>query len=285
MTELAIWLWTVALFVPQPSNERRLETSEQRAERVAVIARSIAEATDRMVMTGKWPGAHRRELAAAALATAVRESGGLSLRVHNGQRHGLAGEVCYMQINSTNRPNFAPFRHRELAGIDDLSSFKCALAGVRTLVAARQNCRGKVPPSVLLGGVLSRYLRGSRCNTSEEGRVRWRLARDFLSSKPLTSGMECPQWAYTGPKFSWVEGEPFPRTGGSPCRKSSRPESRISFSTIRKLFAQSSWLSSECPKPPSNSAPNRGNAVRPSERWKAPRWPLARVSQSFEANL
>jgi hypothetical protein len=252
MTELASWLLTLALFVPQPENERRRETPEQRAARVAVIAEAIAEAVNQTVMTGRWPGARRRELAAAALATAIRESGGLALKVHNGEKRGLVGEVCYMQINVTNRPGYAGFKFNELVGVDNQSSLRCALAGVRTLARARANCRGKVPPSELLGGVLSQYLRGSRCNTNREGGRRLRLALGFLETRRLTFGVDIPQWPYTLPKFLGVEGPPSrPRLGGTPCRTPTGPSRLASPKSSwgsRKRYARSSALSWKWPK-------------------------------------
>jgi hypothetical protein len=242
MSELTLWLLSLALMIPQPVNERKIESAAERERRVAVVVRAITTAVDEAVMTGAWPGSRRRELAAAALATAVRESGGLSVRVHTGARKGLVGELCYMQINVTNRPGYAGFRFREVIGTDEKSSYKCALAGVRTLVRARRSCQRKVAPRDLLGGILSQYMRGSRCNTNREGRIRLALARDFLRS-PLTSIVDNAHWPESQPDLSRVEVPQPHRKAGTLCEsnRTNTPDTTSPRLSLVSLPLNETW--------------------------------------------
>lgn len=284
MSALEGWLLAIAMLVPQPANERNAETFEERTERIATITGAISKATDLMVMTGRWPGSKRRQLAAALMATAIRESGGLSFKVHSGAKRGTVGEICFMQINSTNRGAFAPWRFSELAGTDEKASLRCALAGARTLSWGRTVCRGKVASRDLLGGVLSRYLRGNRCNTSREGLVRLRLATSFLQTSELTTAFRCTEWPYTRPKFSWVEGPlDRPRKGERLCNHSTFAlRSPLSSWEILRVFARSYPRSCSSQRLARNTVEIPRLIARRGSIWKTSAPKLARAFRSSE---
>jgi hypothetical protein len=182
MSPLAAWL--LALLVTLPAAP---EDADARLARLQGVAQGLAQAIDLAVMTGRIPGSERRVWAAAALATAVRESGGLARAVHAGARLGDSGRsICFMQINLGNRTALKG-RHarrvwRALGGIDPAATLRCAQAGVASLAVMRTYCARRVPAERLLAATLSGYMHGSSCSVLAEGARRERLTRRLLAA-------------------------------------------------------------------------------------------------------
>jgi hypothetical protein len=182
MSALSTWILYTLLSVAHQAPD---ESSAARAQRLHAVADGLASAVDLAVMTGQLPGAERRMWAAAAIATATRESGGIARNVHAGTRLGDSGRsICFMQINRGNRPALKggdPVKiWRDLAGVDPSSTRRCAAAGVASLARMRSHCARRVPAGDLLGATLSAYMHGSSCRMLAEGARRERLTRQLL---------------------------------------------------------------------------------------------------------
>lgn len=196
MTSLAAFVLSALLSAPAPWQSD--EPAEQRRERVELVAASLAAALDVRTMTGQIPGTERRLWAAAAAATAIRESGGLNRRVHSGERLGDRGRsICYMQINRGNPRAFERFGWQALGGLDELSTARCATAGVDSLVRLRAWCARRVPRSALLAATLSAYTTGTRCEVTPEGKRRAVLARRLLRASGRRQGEDDPSLLIT----------------------------------------------------------------------------------------
>jgi hypothetical protein len=191
MSTLTAWLFAALAALPTPTTR---EHPIARGTRLAYVAAALGHAVDVAVMTGALPGHERRQWAAAALATAIRESGQLHLTVHEGSRRGdLGRSICFMQINWGNRDTArlassyvargrGSSAWAELAGVGREATRRCAMAGVLTLARLRARCaRLGVPGRELLTATLSAYMHGSSCAPRPEGIARARLTRAIVS--------------------------------------------------------------------------------------------------------
>lgn len=177
MTPLLAFVLAALLSAPKPHGS--LEEDAARRARSLSVASELTAAVDLRVMTGRFPGAERHLWAAAAAATAIRESGGLRRSVHSGKRLGdRGGSTCFMQINRGNPVAYDTWDR--LAGLDEAATRRCADAGVESLAHLRAFCARRVPRRRLLAATLSAYTTGNRCDVTREGMLRAELTRKLL---------------------------------------------------------------------------------------------------------
>jgi hypothetical protein len=140
-------------------------------ERVAVVA--VAAERAQSALIAQWHR-HPRMLGALVLEGILAESS-LDVRVHSGERLGLAGEVCLMQIGVSN-PLWMPYAdsREALAGLDVESTTACILTGIETLIAADRACSTRHPRRNWLQMTWQRYRTGYSCRITETGKLRAR---------------------------------------------------------------------------------------------------------------
>jgi hypothetical protein len=160
--------FTAAAFLAALAHER---PAAYRADpdRVATVAQA-AECAQSALMA-QWHR-HPRLFGALILEGILAESS-LDSRVHSGDRRGLAGEVCLMQIGVSNGywQTWAESRE-ELAGVEVEPTTRCILSGIETLLAADRYCSTRNPKRNWLQMTWQHYRTGYSCHMTKTGKDR-----------------------------------------------------------------------------------------------------------------